>query len=147
MKTNLLLSALLSISAIGLGSSMSAQAEGGCPSGYVPTPNQGQPCAADYNLPHWNQQQQSQPQAQWADRWGAISVDDKNAVVGVSTSKSSKNLAQKSAISDCTTRGGNDCQIQISYTNQCAALVAADHGYNTPTLAKVTHFFIINFIK
>ena len=67
----------------------------------------------------------------WADRWGAISVDDAGAVVGVSTARADKSEATEAAIGDCRSRGGNRCNVQITYTNQCAVLVAADRVYNT----------------
>ncbi|MFC3902284.1 protein of unknown function [Acinetobacter marinus] len=113
---------LLSFGAFAL--SNSAFAEGGCPSGYVPTPNQGQPCAADYNLPHWNQgQPQAQPQVRWADRWGAM-ADDGNGTAGIVESRNSKREAEVAAVKECKKRGGGNCKTFATYYNQCAAIAA-----------------------
>ncbi|MFC3902287.1 protein of unknown function [Acinetobacter marinus] len=129
---HLFLSALFGFSAI-LGTSMSAQAEGGCPSGYVPTPNQGQPCAADYNLPYWNQQQQSQPQVQPRVRvvykWGALAYDKTNGVYGASDNNKNERSAKSKAMKDCQNRGGKNCEILNAYgRDHCIGLARSRTG-------------------
>lgn len=61
--------------------------------------------------------------AKWADRWGAIATDGRGTA-GIVANLSSKREAEHSAISECKNRGGGVCAVQLSYHNQCAAVVA-----------------------
>jgi hypothetical protein len=108
-----------------------AHAQGGnCPPGYyqVGDPNQGSTGCAP--LPDGAQDQQSSPPTQrWLDQWGAIASYIPKGILGVSTNSPTRELAEQAAIQDCRAKGGLDCKIEISYSDQCAAVVAGVPGY------------------
>lgn len=103
---------------------------------------QEQPNSAQYhavhnpNSPYYTgaNQQPAAPPVRWADRWGAIAVDD-NAVFGIVTDMSSKHQAQEAAIAECKKRGGRECKVQLAYYNQCAAVAAGNSVSRTSTRA------------
>ena len=66
-------------------------------------------------------------QERWADRWGAIAMDDQGNA-GIVTDMVSKREAQHSAIAECKNRGGGNCEIKDSFFNQCAAVIADPVG-------------------
>lgn len=61
------------------------------------------------------------------DSWGAIALDN-NGHAGIVTSKSNKRLAQKDALIECGARGGVNCEIVRTFSNQCAAVVTGQVG-------------------
>lgn len=91
-----------------------------------------------------NQQQAPQPPPQkWLDHYGAIAVDGDKWLVGISTDANSYQQAEQLAQLDCASKGGIACKIQISYRNQCAAMVIGNDGklFNTndgPTVDAAT---------
>jgi hypothetical protein len=99
-----------------------------CPPGTVPYgTGQGQSvCGPD------NSQQpvQHQPPPQWANRWGAIATALPKGILGVANDASSQNQAERAALADCQSKGGTTCTIDLSYRNQCAAMVVGHPGYN-----------------
>jgi hypothetical protein len=105
----------------GLGASAWAQCGGGIPSagnpGCIPPDRSNSPYyqggTGSTPLP---------PPAIWADRWGAIAYDSKANTYGISVNQDDKAKAKKAAFSDC---GTANCQIVLSYRNQCAALAGA----------------------
>ncbi|HEV7123136.1 MAG TPA: DUF4189 domain-containing protein [Rhodanobacter sp.] len=113
-------------------------AEGGCPPGYYPYPSsavQGQPapqgCAP---IPGYNNQQQAPTQPhrsppQWANQWGAVATDGPAGILGATTNSLSQSEAERIAIADCQTKGGQNCKVDVSYGNQCAAVVVGSMGY------------------
>lgn len=120
---------------------VSLRAENGCPAGYEPwrIPIQSQSdCMA---IPNYGQQSAQQPQQrtpesspQWLPRWGAIAVGStaSGGGVGVASDMSTRRLAEKAALKQCKdTGGGKLCRIEISYSNQCAAIAWGDRFYNT----------------
>jgi hypothetical protein len=66
--------------------------------------------------------------AQWADRWGAISLDDVDSKAGATIGKSSKREASRGALAVCKEHGGSHCEVVITYHNQCAAVAQKDTG-------------------
>lgn len=118
-------------------------AEGNCPPGYYPTgAPQGQAgpqgCAP---IPGHNNQQQSQepspPPPKWATRWGAIATDFSHNAAGASFNQLSKGEAILSAIDNCRENGGILCKIEITYFNQCVAMLGGKDGhvsYGAPTI-------------
>lgn len=116
-----------------------AHAEGNCPPGYYPIgAPQGQAgpqgCAP---IPGYDNQQQTRPQPppQWEDRWGAIATYEPNGSLGTATNMPSQGSAEQTALADCQSKHSSICEIQLSYRNQCAAMVVSDSGYNvTPSL-------------
>ncbi len=67
----------------------------------------------------------------WADRWGAIATDATKAALGVAINVDSQQLAKARAISDCKSKGGINCKIQLAYHNQCAAMIVGNKMMNT----------------
>lgn len=104
-------------------------AEGGCPPGSYPI---GDPSiAACAPIPGYGNQHASQPPApQWEPRWGAIATDGKQWAMGEAVGKKSQLEAAHAAMADCQSKGGANCKTDVTYANQCAAVVAGDGGYN-----------------
>lgn len=80
-------------------------------------------------------QRQSPPRPlapQWVDRFGAIATDGPGESFGASTDMPSRASADDAALLDCRSKKGSaTCEIEISYWDQCAAMVAGHSGYNT----------------
>lgn len=106
-----------------------AHAEGNCPPGFYPVGGQGvQGCApipganrsgapANAPLPP------PTPNGRWHNRWGSIAHSMSTSAAGVSTRETSREGAERSALSRCSAEGATDCNIVFSYANQCAAWV------------------------
>lgn len=109
-----------------------------CPPGTVPQQGIGwQGCAP---VPGTNpiSPTDTSPQEIWSDRWGAIAVDSvQSGSVGFSavTGMKRKGQAERAALSSCRSKGGTNCEVKISYHNQCAALIWGDRGFNTSSAA------------
>jgi hypothetical protein len=120
--------------------SLAVHAEGNCPQGYYPIGASGQPgpqgCAP---IPNYNQNQ-GMPQAspiRWRSTWGAIATDAAAGSVASITGEATEEQAVDAAFADCRAKGGNNCKLQVSYANGCAALVLGDSVFNVnsaPTL-------------
>ncbi|WP_458070035.1 DUF4189 domain-containing protein [Rhodanobacter sp. BL-MT-08] len=84
------------------------------------TPGSPLPC----NQPQQEQQQIApQPQALWADRWGAIVIDSQTGRgKGTVTGYASKDAAINAAMSECTAQGAPHCKLDLLFHNQCAAV-------------------------
>ena len=65
---------------------------------------------------------------EWADRWGAMVVDNVHPVTGFSTGAPSKNDAMRLAKADCLNKGGGECDNLFAYRNQCAVMIAVKGG-------------------
>jgi len=64
-----------------------------------------------------------QPRVVWADRWGAIAIDQGTSSVGISENQTSKIGASTEAIQRCASKSNSQhCEISLAYYNQCAAL-------------------------
>lgn len=68
------------------------------------------------------------PKAVWLDSWGAVALDENMGLAGNVEGADSKSEASGTAISYCEKNGGRDCQLFISYYNQCAALAQPQGG-------------------
>lgn len=127
-----------------------ARAEGNCPPGFYPIGGQGvQGCAP---IPGANQSSTPEsaplppptPTGRWHNRWGSIAHSMSTSAAGVSTGLTSREEAEKSAMSRCSAEGATDCSVAFSYANQCAAWVVprTQDGRgksaigNAPTLAQ-----------
>lgn len=105
-----------------------------CPSGI---PSAGNPSCIppnQQNSPYYQGNQAPithAPQVPWATRWGAIAIDDSQAVAGAVIGQNSKRQAHKAAIAECRGRGGKQCEVRIAYHNQCAAVVWGKNKYST----------------
>jgi hypothetical protein len=71
----------------------------------------------------------------WETRWGAIATDAEHAKLGVVIAASNKRMAELGALEDCKNKGGSNCKLQLSYYNQCAAMVVGDRVMNTGSAA------------
>ena len=108
-----------------------ARAEGGCPPGMLPA--SGTDISSCVPAPpgyYRTQPQPLPPPPLWASRWGAIATYAPTGILGSSENQPSKDQAEQAALSDCRARGGLNCKIDISYANECAAVVVGDKGYN-----------------
>lgn len=117
-----------------LGWSNAAMAENGCPSGYVPMPQQfADPASGTVQMrttcvPGGAAQEVdpgSGPRAVWEDRWGAVAADGSKGILGAANGEHSEAKAKKKALNECKAKGGN-CKLQLAYHNQCAILVSGD---------------------
>lgn len=98
-------------------------AEGPCPAGQRMVGQQNVPGAA-YPICQpipGNNSAPPQPRAVWADRWGAITSDSAKGKAGVAIGRSSRAEAIDAATQDCAANGGETCQLELAFRNQCAA--------------------------
>lgn len=112
-------------------------AEGNCPPGQYPIgAPQGQAgpqgCAP---IPGYDNQVHSPtpPPPQWTDRWGAIASYPPSGALGTSSNLPSPQQAKQAAIEDCQAKGASTCKIEISYGNQCVAMIVGHPGYAIAT--------------
>jgi hypothetical protein len=71
------------------------------------------------------------PPERWQDHWGAIATDGSGGSFGAATNTSSRSSAENMALADCQSKKGSpNCQVELWYTNQCAAMVVGDNGHN-----------------
>lgn len=111
-----------------------AFAEGGCPTGYTPMPQQYQdPASGTLQMrttcvPGASAAVSAAPSVRWIDRWGAVATDGPKGILGIANGATSERSAVKSAMKDCKEKGGN-CRLQLAYRNQCAVLVSGDRQF------------------
>jgi len=67
-------------------------------------------------------QQAPQPRAVWADRWGAIAIDMKTGQAGTIEGQENKLKATQTALAYCAQNGSKNCEVILSFHNQCAAV-------------------------
>lgn len=111
-------------------------AEGGCPPGQIP--HSGTDLSSCGPIPpgYYNNQTPAQPPPpQWASQWGAIATYEPNGSLGTTTNMPSQRQAEQTALMDCQSMHGSICKIQLSYHNQCAAMIVSDKGFNTGSAA------------
>jgi hypothetical protein len=75
--------------------------------------------------------QAPQPEAVWADRWGAVAIDMDTGQAGAAVDQASKSAALSAALKNCALNGSPHCEIAIAYHNQCAAIVWASSAQIT----------------
>lgn len=73
----------------------------------------------------------------WATQWGAIAVDSASGKTGVVGSMSSRKKAEKGAIAQCKSKGGSDCQVKISYGNQCGVIAWGNNKIATASAGSI----------
>ncbi|MBD8873462.1 DUF4189 domain-containing protein [Rhodanobacter sp. DHB23] len=91
----------------------------------------------DVAMPGYQQQAPQPPPQKWVDHWGAIATYEPNGSLGAATNMPSQNSAEQAALADCQSKHGSACKIQLSYRNQCAAMVVSGKGYNVTPAATV----------
>lgn len=103
----------------------SAATEGNCPPGYYPTTGAQDSVQGCAPIPS-DGVNSAQPEQGAARKWGAIAIDlsSSNAGIGVSVAANSKRQATREALDDCRIKGGKGCKINLSYSNQCAVVIA-----------------------
>ncbi len=115
-----------------------ALAEGGhCPPGYYPISSPGvMGCAP---IPGYGDSSQSvQPSSpEWQTRWGAIAVDGKKGSLGTAVGMRSKGEAENTAMLECRAKGGDSCEIDLTYHNQCAVMILGSSKLNTASAATI----------
>lgn len=77
------------------------------------------------------------PAPVWIDQWGAIVLDHGTGQAGTVVDKDSKAEAVNSAMHDCQLHESPNCEVLLTYHNQCAAVAMGDGGNgvaNNPTL-------------
>ncbi|RFF51650.1 DUF4189 domain-containing protein [Xanthomonas campestris] len=65
------------------------------------------------------------PTGEWIKTWGAIARSSSTGEAGSAVGKISEREAQQAAIRQCALGGAGDCEVRLSYQNQCAALVSS----------------------
>ena len=113
-------------------------AEGGtCPPGFYPVNSPGvMGCAPIPNNDRTSAQ--TAPAApRWKTTWGAFATDGPSAALGASVGMPNKRKAEKFALAQCREKGGKNCEIDMTFYNQCAVLVTGDRVYNTSHAATV----------
>lgn len=89
--------------------------------------------------------QSAAPQMKWADRWGAIAIDDTNSSVGAVVGMPSKQDAEKLAMEQCRSKGGGGCRVEVAYDNQCGVIACGDNYYvaaNSVTIAEASEMAV-----
>jgi hypothetical protein len=77
------------------------------------------------------------PQQVWQQQWGAAAMDFDNGASGSVTNGQTKDLASRSAVSDCEGQGGIHCVTILVFENQCAAIAQSANGVvSTATAAR-----------
>lgn len=96
--------------------------------GCAPNPGSTQPSARTDDAP-----------AIWANRWGAIAVDMAANGTGVSAVSgiASERQASKGALQACKRKGGTQCEVRLTYHDQCAAVVTGDKVFSVTSAASV----------
>jgi hypothetical protein len=98
----------------------------------VPPPcSPGSPLACNQQRPQGQQQAAQQPQAVWADRWGAIALDPAGKGQGTVTGYVSRSAAIDAAMEQCTAQGAPNCELRRAYKNACAAVAWNPHNLAT----------------
>ena len=77
-----------------------------------------------------NNQQPATSTPVWADRWGAIAVDESNVAAGIGSASGMKRKgqAERAALKDCQNKGIARCKVKFTYYNQCAVVVWGDRS-------------------
>lgn len=68
------------------------------------------------------------PTGRWDTTWGAIAFAKSTGDLGVSVGKISESEATREAIRSCADHGPDDCEVSLSYENQCAVIAWASEG-------------------
>lgn len=110
------------------------RAENGCPSGMIPY--SGTDLSSCGPIPpgyYQNGERSTAPPMRWVSTWGSIATDAEAGSVGTITGARSKEDAEDLAITDCRSKGGSQCKIQVAYDNECAAMVVGNKVFNVAT--------------
>ena len=113
----------------------SALAEGGCPSGMIPYSGTDisscGPIPVGYYSDSNGISKSVEPPASWMTTWGAIAADAASASLGTVVGMSSEQEARRAALAQCRAKGGEKCEVDLAYHNQCAVMILGNKTYNT----------------
>jgi len=70
-----------------------------------------------------------EPSGRWEERWGALATDNTTGSLGAAVNSPSRAAAESAAIADCHAKGGRTCKIDLSYANQCGAMILGQKNY------------------
>lgn len=79
---------------------------------------------------------QSGPTGDWQRRWGAFALDHEVGL-GSARNMKSKRSAEKAAMTVCQSKGGRNCKIALTYSNQCGVIIEGDRGHNVAAAESV----------
>jgi hypothetical protein len=132
LKALLLLGLLLLFSGV-------AHAGGNCPDGtYQSTPPDA-PQVYCAPIPV-NKNGKPVPIPQRATHWGAIATEQSlSNKIGTAVDLPTKGQAEQAALEQCAANGGQDCKVQVSYGNGCAALIANDVAFLANADVSIQH--------
>lgn len=68
------------------------------------------------------------PKGYWQKTWGAIAANGAKGFLGTAVGASSEQDAKRLAMQSCDEKG-EGCKIELTYFNQCAALITGDKLY------------------
>ena len=124
---------ILSLALISGSLASSAHAEQGCPQGFTPnaagTP--GIQCIPIGGQTHGVAGGGSATVPNWQTRWGSIAVDNASGMTGIQGNMLSRRKAERSALAHCREKGGANCEVKITYYNQCGVLAWGDGMMST----------------
>ncbi|WP_158543286.1 DUF4189 domain-containing protein [Dyella psychrodurans] len=103
---------------------------GPCPPGMsqYPSPDGVPSCGAMYD---------QGKTSHWVTQWGALATDFAHHAGGAAVNKPDENEAKRAAIEECVSNGGLQCRVEITYANQCVALVEGNFGHNSTRAATI----------
>ncbi|HEY0597125.1 DUF4189 domain-containing protein [Sphingopyxis sp.] len=103
-----------------------ARAEQGCADGYTPQPSpEGVRCQPIPGLYRESGGGQQVPQGHWETRWGAFAASE-DGTIGLASTRPSEDDAVDNAVAHCTSKGGKDCRMAMTWYNQCAVVAAGE---------------------
>jgi hypothetical protein len=121
-----------------LGVSGFAWAEGGCPSGMIPYRGTDISSCGPIPAGYYSDSDSDDdvPQsvaspARWMTTWGAIAADAASASLGTVVGMPSEQEARRAALAQCRAKGGEKCEVDLAYHNQCAVMILGSKTYNT----------------
>lgn len=66
----------------------------------------------------------NQPQGRWVDQWGAYAMGN-DGTTGFSSSQVGEREAEQAAVSNCLSRAGKQCKVEMTYRNGCIAVIGS----------------------
>lgn len=102
--------------------SAAVHAEAGCPPGQMPV-NASAPEGSAQSMASCAPIPTNPRGPSWRTRWGAIASDESGSF-GIVTGIDSERKATKAALAKCARSGSKSCALDMTFRNQCAAVVA-----------------------
>ncbi len=115
-------------------------AQGSCPAGQMPYSGNDMSSCGPIPPGYQGYAPPAQSVPKWMSQWGAIATDDATGSFGASSQMDSRADAQRAALADCHAKKGATCKLEVTYDNECGAMVVGDNAHNVgadTTLDKV----------